>query len=171
MIISILIIPVLLVVSLILAIAKRKDAFNAFCEGALEGLKLSKEIIPSIIAMLSAVIILKSSGIIDDIAAFIGRWFYNSKFISEITPMIFFRPISGNASLAILNSICKVDADSFSCISASLIQGSTDTTFYVIALYFSSIKITKWRHTLGAALFADFVGIALALLFAFIIFS
>lgn len=171
MIISILIIPILLIIALIMAIIKKKDAFNAFCEGALEGLKLSKEIIPSVIAMIAAVIILKSSGIIEDIGLYIGQWFYNSKFVSEITPMVFFRPISGNASLAILNSICKVDPDSLECISASLIQGSTDTTFYVIALYFSSIKITKWRHTLGAALFADFIGIALALLFAFIIFG
>ena len=85
--------------------------------------------------------------------------------------MMFFRPISGGASLAILNSVCEVNPDSFECISASLIQGSTDTTFYVIALYFSSIKVTKWRHTLKAALFADFVGITLALIFAFIIFG
>ena len=171
MIVTILIIPILLVIALVLALIKKKDAYNAFCNGALEGLKLSKDIIPSVIAMISVVTIIKSSGMIEDIALALGKIVKNSDLIANITPMIFFRPISGNASLAILNSICKVDADSFSCISAALIQGSTDTTFYVIALYFSSIKITKWRHTLGAALFADFVGIALALLFAFIIFS
>ena len=168
--ISIFIIPVLLLFSLVLAVIKRKDAFKAFCEGASEGLKLSLEIIPSVIAMISAVSILKASGLIEDIGLFLGRFFTNSKFITEIVPMVFFRPISGNASLAILNSICKVNPDSFECISASLIQGSTDTTFYVIALYFSSIKVTKWRHTLGAALFADFIGILMALIFAFIIF-
>ena len=82
MLISILIIPVLLIIALTLAIIKKKDAFNAFCDGALEGLKLSKEIIPSIIAMIAAVIILKSSGIIEDIGLFIGKWFYNSKFVN-----------------------------------------------------------------------------------------
>lgn len=171
MIISILIIPLLLIVALILALIKKKDAYSAFCKGALEGLKLSKEIIPSVIAMISVVVIIKSSGIITDIASLIGKAINNSKFVSEITPMIFFRPISGGASLAILNSVCQVDADSFECITASLIQGSTDTTFYVIALYFSSIKVTKWRHTLSAALFADFIGILMALIFAFLIFS
>ena len=170
MIITILIIPVLLILALVLAIIKRKDAFNAFCNGALDGLKLSKEIIPSIIAMIAAVTILKSSGLIDDLGELIGKAFENSQLITDITPMVFFRPISGNASLAILNSVCQINPDSFECITASLIQGSTDTTFYVIALYFSSIKITKWRHTLGAALFADFVGIALALVFVFVIF-
>lgn len=171
MIISILIIPLLLLIALILALVKKKDAYSAFCNGALEGLKLSKEIIPSIIAMISLVIIIKSSGLITDIACFVGKFVKNSDFVAEITPMIFFRPISGSASLAILNSVCQIDADSFECITASLIQGSTDTTFYVIALYFSSIKITKWRHTLGAALFADFVGILMALIFAFLIFA
>ena len=168
---SIILIPLLLFVSLLLAIIKKKDAFKAFCEGATEGLKLSIEIIPSIIAMIAAVSILKASGLIDDIGLLLSKYVTNSKFVTDIVPMVFFRPISGNASLAILNSICKVDPDSFECISASLIQGSTDTTFYVIALYFTSIKITKWRHTLVAALFADFVGILMALIFAFIIFK
>lgn len=168
---SIILIPLLLFVSLLLAIIKKKDAFKAFCEGATEGLKLSIEIIPSIIAMIAAVSILKASGLIDDISLLLSKRVTNSKFVTDIVPMVFFRPISGNASLAILNSICKVDPDSFECISASLIQGSTDTTFYVIALYFTSIKITKWRHTLVAALFADFIGILMALIFAFIIFK
>ena len=171
MIITILIIPILLIIALILAIIKKKDAFSAFCSGALEGLKLSKEIIPSVIAMICAVVILKSSGLINDIGKLIGKAFTNSDFITNIVPMAFFRPISGNASLAILNSVCQVNPDSLECITASLIQGSTDTTFYVIALYFSSIKITKWRHTLKAALFADFVGIVLAIIFALVIFQ
>ncbi len=171
MIISILIIPVLLVIALILALVKKKDAYSAFCNGAIEGLKLSKDIIPSVIAMISAVVLLKSSGLITDIGNYIGKFFTNSEFITNIVPMIFFRPISGGASLAILNSVCQVDADSLQCITASLIQGSTDTTFYVIALYFSSVKVHKWRHTLKAALFADFVGITLAIIFALLIFS
>lgn len=171
MIVTIIIIPILLVIALVLALIKKKDAYNAFCNGALEGLKLSKDIIPSVIAMISVVVIIKSSGIIEDIALALGKIVKNSDLIANITPMIFFRPISGGASLAILNSLCQVDPDSFECIVASLIQGSTDTTFYVIALYFSSIKITKWRHTLGAALFADFIGIMMALVFAFIVFK
>lgn len=170
MIVSLYIIPILLIFSLILAIIKKKDAFSAFCNGSLEGLKLCKEIIPSIIAMISLVIVIKSSGIIEDIGNLLSKAFNNSKFITDIAPMVFFRPISGSASLAILNSICEIDPDSLECIAASIIQGSTDTTFYVIALYFSSIKITKWRHTLKAALFADFIGISVAILFALIIF-
>lgn len=171
MIITIFIIPILLIIALVLALIKKKDAYSAFCNGAIEGLKLSKDIIPSVIAMISVVVIIKSSGLIEDIAFSLGKIIKNSEFIANITPMIFFRPISGGASLAILNSVCQVNPDSFECITASLIQGSTDTTFYVIALYFSSIKVNKWRHTLKAALFADFVGIMMALIFAFLIFK
>ena len=171
MIITVLIIPIVLVIALVLALIKKKDAYSAFCNGAIEGLKLSKDIIPSIIAMISVVSIIKSCGLIEDVSKALSKVIENSDFVANITPMIFFRPISGGASLAILNSVCQIDPDSFNCITASLIQGSTDTTFYVIALYFSSIKINKWRHTLGAALFADFIGILMALIFAFVIFK
>lgn len=171
MIVSIYIIPILLLLSIILAIIKKKDAYHAFINGAKEGLTLSVEVIPSIIAMLTAVIILKSSGLIQDIGIWIGKAIPKGDYFANITPMIFFRPISGNASLAILSDICKTDPDGLLCKSASIIQGSTDTTFYVIALYFTSININKWRHTLKAALFADFVGIALAIVFSLIFFT
>lgn len=171
MIISIFIIPVLFILALILALIKKKDAYSAFCDGAKEGLLLCKDIIPSILAMISAVTILKCSGLITDIANYLSRWFSNGEYFAHITPMVFFRPISGGASLAILKELCAADADSLECITGSLIQGSTDTTFYVIALYFSTVKVTKWRHTLTAALFADFIGIALAIIFALIIFA
>lgn len=171
MIISILIIPILLIIALLLAIIKRKDAYSAFCNGALDGLKLAKEIIPSIIAMICLITIIKSSGIIEDLGMLLSKLFEESKFVTNIAPMVFFRPISGSASLAILNSLCQIDPDSFECIAASIIQGSTDTTFYVIVLYFSFVKVNKWRHTLKAALFADFIGIALALFFSFLIFK
>ncbi len=169
--ISILLIPCLLVIAIILALIKKKDAYHAFVNGAKEGLSISLEIIPSVIAMIAAVTILKSSGIIDDIASFLRKVFPRGDYFAKITPMIFFRPISGNASLAILSDVCKADPDGLICRSASIIQGSTDTTFYVIALYFTSIGITKWRHTLKAALFADFVGILLAVIFALIFFT
>ena len=90
MMITILIIPLVLIIALLLALIKKKDAYAAFCDGALEGLKLVKEIIPSVVAMICLVTIIKSCGIIDDFASFIGRKIDNSKFISEITPMIFF---------------------------------------------------------------------------------
>ena len=171
MIVSIYIIPILLIIALILAIIKKKDAFSAFNKGALEGLKLCKEIIPSIIAMISLVIVIKSSGIIEDISKYLSNLFSNSKFVTDIVPMVFFRPISGSASLAILNSLCEIDPDSLECITASIIQGSTDTTFYVLALYFGTIGITKWRHSLKVGLMADVVGMSIAIVLTLIFFG
>lgn len=171
MIISIIIIPALLIVAIFIALIKRKDAYHAFVNGAKEGLLISVEIIPSVIAMIAAVTILKSSGLIEDIALLLQKVFPRGEYFAKLTPMIFFRPISGNASLAILSDVCKIDPDGLICKSASIIQGSTDTTFYVIALYFTSIGVHKWRHTLKAALFADFVGIFLAIVFALIFFT
>ena len=81
--------------------------------------------------------------------------------------MIFLRPISGNASLAILNNIMKIyGPDSYLGLLASVIQGATDTTVYVLALYFSSIKIKNSRYALWVGLFADFCGILTALIVA-----
>lgn len=99
-----------------------------FVNGAKEAF-LSVEIIPSVIAMIAAVTILKSSGLIEDIASLLQNLFPRGDYFAKLTPMIFFRPISGNASLAILSDLCKADPDGLICRSASIIQGSTDTTF------------------------------------------
>ncbi len=147
MIISIYIIPLLLILSIAIAIIKKKDAYHAFVNGAKEGLSLSVEIIAASDAMIAAVTILKSSGLIEDIASLLKNLFPRGDYFAKLTPMIFFRPISGNASLAILSDLCKADPDGLICKSASIIQGSTDKTNNLIPHYFTSIGVNKWRHT------------------------
>lgn len=114
------------------------------------------------LAMIFGVNIFLKSGIIE----YIYKIFSGFNFIpSEILPMILLRPISGSASLATLNSIFKnYGPDSISGLISSVIQGSTDTTFYVITLYFGSIGIKKIRYSLWAGLFADLIGILSAIL-------
>ena len=86
--------------------------------------------------------------------------------------MILFRPISGSASMTVFNSICANNgADSFLCRTSAIIQGSTDTTLYVLSLYFSSIGVTKWKHSLKAGLIADAVGIAIGVTLSIIFFG
>ena len=82
--------------------------------------------------------------------------------------MIVFRPISGSASVALLDQICSNGGDSLSCKVASTIQGSTDTTIYVLSLYFTSVGITKWKHALPVGLLADLIGIASGIVLAVI---
>ena len=100
---------------------------------------------------------------------FVGSGFLNiigGKF-KDIFPMMILRPISGNASLAMLSKIYQnYGVDSFTSFLASIIQGATDTTIYVLALYFGSIKIKKSRYALAVGLFADFCGIMTALIVA-----
>ena len=121
--------------------------------------------------MLLCVKLLKGSGLISDIALLLSRLIPTLGDYTEIVPMVLFRPISGSASIAVLDSICQVDADSFVCKMASTIQGSTDTTIYVLALYFTTAGVTKWKHALKVGLFADVVGITIGILLSFIFLS
>lgn len=155
------IIPIIVIVIIIYGFVKKRDIYDDFIEGAIDGLKILIEIIPVMLAMIFAVNIFVGSGFLNAIG---GKY-------RDIIPMMVLRPISGNASLAMLSTIYKTyGVDSFISFLASVIQGATDTTIYVLALYFSSIKIKKSRYALGVGLFADFCGIVTALIVAKIFF-
>ncbi len=161
-------VPLLIVLAIVSAIIKKKNAYSAFINGSKEGLQLFKEVFPSVIAMLLAVTLLDSCGILDDLSMVLSGTFKDVKMVSDIVPMFIFRPISGSASLAVLQNVCVEGPDSLSCRIVSTIQGSTDTTLYVLALYFSTVGITKWRHALKSGLIADAVGMIVAVLLALI---
>lgn len=161
-------IPALVIIAIIGAIIKKKNAYSAFINGTKDGLNLFKEVFPSVLAMLLAVTLLDSCGILDDLSLLLNNVFPQVDLISDITPMLIFRPISGSASIAVLENVCSSDPDGLSCKVVSTIQGSTDTTIYVLALYFSSIGITKWRHALKSGLIADAVGMFIAIVLALI---
>ncbi len=169
--ISLLFVPLLIIGTLIYSFIKKNNAYNSFLKGTKEGLDLFKEVFPSVIAMLLAVSLLKASGIIDDFSMLFKNILPNSNKFTSIIPMILFRPISGSASVAVLDSICKEGADSFTCKMASTIQGSTDTTIYVLSLYFTSVGIKKWKHALKVGLIADVAGISLGIILAIIFLS
>ena len=155
------IIPIIVIVIIIYGFVKKGDIYDDFVVGAIDGLKILIEIIPVMLAMIFAVNIFVGSGFLNAIG---GKF-------KDIIPMIVLRPISGNASLAMLSTIYKTyGVDSFTSFLASVIQGATDTTIYVLALYFSSIKVKKSRYALGVGLFADFCGIVTALIVAKIFF-
>lgn len=151
------IIPVLVIFITFYGFYKKIYVYDEFINGAKEGLKISLEIIPTMLAMVLAVNIFINSNLISDL--FHGN--------SEIISMAFLRPISGNASLGMLSIIFKkYGVDSFYGFLGSIIQGATDTTVYVLALYFSSIGIKKTRYALLVGLFADMCGIIAAFIVA-----
>lgn len=151
------IIPIIVIFIIIYGFVKKCDIYDSFVVGAIDGLKILIEIIPVMLAMIFAVNVFVDSGFLNIVG---GKF-------KDIIPMIVLRPISGNASLAMLSTIYQIyGVDSFISFLASVIQGATDTTIYVLALYFSSIKIKKTRYALGVGLFADFCGIVTALIVA-----
>ena len=141
-------------------------------DGAKEGLEIVLSIFPTLIGLFVAIGALRSSGIIDFIVDFLKPLLSLINFPSEIMPLALLRPISGSASISVFSSICsEYGADSLVCKVGSVIQGSTDTTLYVLSLYFSSIGISKWKHSLKSGLIADVVGIGVGVLLSILFFG
>jgi len=170
--ISFMIVPLLILLTTFLAIKKKVNGYDKFLLGVKDGMGLFKEVFPTLIAMVSAVAILRGSGFISDVGELLKNVFGVNGEAVELVPMILFRPISGSASMTVFNSICSNNGpDSFLCRTSAIIQGSTDTTLYVLSLYFSSIGVTKWKHSLKAGLVADVVGIAIGVILSIIFFG
>lgn len=168
---SIIILPLLVLIIIIYGYKKKINIYDSFLKGVYEGLKTSLSIFPNIIAMIFAVNILISSGFVEYIFSFLTPFLNKYNLSTDIFTMAFFRPVSGNASLAIMNNIFEnFGPDSLMGRLASTLQGSTDTTFYVLALYFGSIGIKKTRYALGVGLFADLVGMGMAFLLVYLFF-
>lgn len=170
--ISFMIVPILILITVFLAIKKKVKGYDKFLLGVKDGMSLFKEVFPTLIAMVSAVAILRGSGFISDVGELLKEVFKINGDAVELVPMILFRPISGSASMTVFNSVCAANgADSFLCRTSAIIQGSTDTTLYVLSLYFSSIGVTKWKHSLKAGLIADAVGITVGIILSIIFFG
>ncbi len=158
--ISVFIIPIFVFLVVMYGFYRNVDIYESFLAGAKEGLVMTFHIAPSIIAMVFATNLFLNSHFIEWAFQFLAPLFRLIHIPIEILPMALVRPISGTASLAILNNILILyGPDSFVGRLASTLQGCTDTTIYVLALYFGSIRVKKTGHALGAGLFADFVGI------------
>lgn len=164
------ILPCVVLVICVTSIVRRSNGYHAFVDGAKDGMHLFMDIYPALLAMMFSITLLRESGLMDVICNAISTFSHGIP--KEIWPMVFFRPISGNASLAVLADIFRTcGVDSLPGIMASIIQGSTDTTFYVITLYFSSIGVRKIRNALTIGLLADVAGILMAILLTLLFFG
>ena len=161
------ILPVLVLVIVAVALLRRINAYHSFTEGVKDGMKLFLDIYPALLAMMCAIALLRQSGLMDMLCSA-----HIANIPKEIWPMVIFRPISGSASLAVLVDIFQVcGVDSLAGNMASIIQGSTDTTVYVITLYFSSVGIRRIKNALAIGLLADVAGISMAILLALYVFA
>ena len=158
--ISNLIIPALVLFIIIYGISKKTNIYDEFIDGSTESFSMVLKIFPCLLAMILGINIFLKSGILDFFMNLISPLFEYIKIPIQALPMMIMRPISGSSTLAILyNIFIDYGPDSLIGRLCSVIQGSTDTTLYVITLYFGSIGIKKIRYALWAGLFADLVGI------------
>lgn len=165
-----LILPLFITIILIVSLVKRVDAYSAFLKGVGEGFLLFNDVFSSMLSMMFAINLLRVSGLLDFIAQMFSNLFLNVD--SSLWAMMLFRPFSGTASLAIMIDIFKnLGVDSFSGIMASIIQGSTDTTLYVITLYFGCVGVKKIKNSMVIGLISDVVGISMAILLTFLFYS
>lgn len=159
------IMPAFACIIVVFGLIKKVPVFDIFLKGAKEGMQILYSIAPTIIGLVFAVDLLRSSGAIDAICTFIEPAADFLGFPKEIVPMVLLRPVSGSGSTALLTSLYKdCGPDSFAGRVASVLAGSSETTFYAIAMYFGCIKVKKIRHTLFAAIIADITAAVMSVL-------
>ncbi|MCM1989881.1 spore maturation protein [Oceanirhabdus seepicola] len=156
-------IPVFILFILIYGIIKGVKVYEAFVEGARDGLKIAYRIFPYLLAMIFAVTLVRTSGMMNIIEKILSPFTYILGIPKEIMPLVLIKPISGSGALGTLTEIINTfGVDSYIGICAAVVMGTTETIFYTISIYFGSIKIKKIRHTLWAALLADIAAIIAA---------
>lgn len=156
---SSLIIPVLLAGMAIYGMGKKVDVYGALTHGAEEGLSVLLRIIPSLVGLLTAVSMFRASGALEWLAALCAPVLDWLGIPSELLPLMLIRPVSGSGALAVASDLMTTyGPDSYVGRVASVMLGSTETTFYTIAVYFGSAGIHRTRHTVPAALTADIAG-------------
>ncbi|MBG6556435.1 hypothetical protein I5I50_16855 [Pseudomonas aeruginosa] len=153
----------LIVLFLIVGALKKVPVYESFVEGAKEGFDVARNLLPYLVAMLCAVGVLRASGALEVVLGGI-RWAveglgWDSRFV-EALPTALVKPFSGSAARAMLLETMQTHGvDSFPALVAATVQGSTETTFYVLAVYFGSVGLQRARHAVGCALTADLAGV------------
>lgn len=168
------IIPSLMLGFLLFGVLRGVRVYEVFVEGAQEGFQVAVRIIPYLVAILVAVAMLRSSGAMDVLVAVLGGFTGRFGLPAEALPMALLRPLSGSGAYGIMASIINdpaIGPDSYVGALVSTLQGSTETTFYVIAVYFGAVRVRRLRHTLAAALTADLVAVMAAVLGCWVLFG
>lgn len=169
---SALAIPFLLVLTIGVALARRVKVYEEFVDGAKEGFAVATRIMPFLVAMFAALAIFRYSGallLLEYVLAPVLGWV---GFPVDLLPMALMRPLSGSGSLGVLTEIlARPDASEFLKMTAAIMFGSTETTFYVLAVYFGSVGVKKIRHAIIAGLTADFVGLAMSVIIGRMMFA
>lgn len=158
--------PVLMFLILIYGLYRGVKVYEAVTEGAKQGFDIALRIIPFLVAILVAIAMFRASGAMEALASVLDPFTSLINMPAEVLPMALIRPLSGSGAFGIMSSLIESAPDSYPAFLASTMMGSTETTFYVLAVYFGAAGIVKIRHALLAALCADVGGIIAASLLA-----
>lgn len=157
------IMPSFIMLVIIAALSRKKAVYSDFTDGASEGMKLLKDIFPPLVAMLVAASMLKASGALDIFLDFVSPISSRLGLPGEIMPLVLIRPVSGSGSIGVLSGILnEYGADSLIGRMASVICGSTETTFYCLAVYFAKTRVKNIGRAVPCAIAGDMAGIAAA---------
>lgn len=166
------IIPCFILTVLLTATWKRLPTYELFVEGGKEGVKMAFSLLPFLVGMIVSIAILRSSGALEAFVQLISPVLLFFGIPADIMPLALIRPISGTAALGMTTEIIgQHGPDSFLGRLASTMQGSTDTTLYVLTIYFGAVGIKKMKYALKVGLFADLIGIIVSIIIVTIIFK
>ena len=165
--ISISILPLMILFILTTGMLKKVPVYEEFVEGAKDGFKVSITIIPYLVALIVGISMFRASGALDLITNCLSSLLNKIQVEADIIPIIFTRPLSGSATLGLFSEIAnKYGGDAYITKLAAIMVGSSETTFYVLSVYFGSIAIKRFRYAILAGIIADITGIVLAILVA-----
>lgn len=165
-------IPTFILLTLLIASWKRVPTYELFVEGGKEGLQMAISLLPFLLGMIVSIAILRSSGAIDAFISLLTPVVTKLGIPPDIIPLALVRPISGTASLAMTAELTQLyGPDSYIGRLAATMQGSTDTTLYILTVYFGAVGIKKMRYALKVGLLADAVGVIAALIIVYIVFG
>ncbi len=169
--ISVWILPAILLIILIVAVIKKVPVYETFVEGAKDGVQVSINIVPYLVAIIVAVSMFRASGAIELISTILAPLLTKINLPADVIPLTIVRSLSGSASLGVFADIAHSHpVDSYTTRLSAIMLGSSETTFYVLAVYFGSVGIKKYRYALITGLLADFIGIVAAITVANIFF-
>lgn len=150
--------PVIICLVLTMGMVKKIPIYEVFTEGAKDGFKVAINIIPYLVAIIVAISMLRASGTIEILSHFLSGLLSRFNVPADVLPVIFVRPLSGSAALGLFSDIAtNLGANSYATKLSAVMVGSSETTFYVLAVYFGSVGITKFRYALWVGIIADII--------------
>ncbi|MFE4710963.1 MULTISPECIES: spore maturation protein [unclassified Paenibacillus] len=165
-------IPVLITFIPLYAFSRKVPVYESFVEGAKDGFSTAISIIPHLVGMMVAISVFRASGALDYLMGFVAPLMQGLGVPSEVLPLGLLRPLTGTGSLAYTTDLIRVHGpDSLIGMIASTIQGSTDTTLYVLTVYFGAVGVRNGRYALKVGLFSDVVGFVAAIAICLLLFG